>query len=258
MSLADEIYNKPTASSWNQPPKPGLVLAEVVNIKDPDKLGRVKCHELTEEKKDEDDWCYVMSPFAGKSHGIQFMPDVGDIVVLGYIGGDKHSPLVIGCIWNNKVKMPYPLKDGKNFDYTIKTPAKAEIHFSGEKGKEKIEVTTPAGTTIIMDDDKKLVNIKDKKGKNFIKMDLKGGAMSLEAEKKISIKSGNSSITLEKSGKITINGKNAITLDGAKVEAKAKNSFKASGTQAEVSAKGQLNLKSSGIANVKGKLLNLN
>lgn len=258
MSLADELYNRPTSRSQNQPTQPGLMLAKVVSIKDPDKLGRVQCQGLTEDAKNQMDWCYCMSPFAGKEHGIQFMPDVDDLVVIGYIGGDRYSPLVLGCIWNKTVTMPYPIADGKNFSFSIKTPAKAEIAFEGEAGKEKITIKTPAETVIVMDDEKQLVNIKDKNGKNSIKMDLKGGELEILADKKITLKTGSASLEMESSGKATLKAGTSVTLDASTVEGKGKSAFKASATQIDIKANGQLNLQSSGITNVKGSMLNLN
>ena len=258
MSLADELYGRPKANAWNQPAQPGLVLAEVTDLKDPENLGRIKCYVLTEEKANTLDWCYVMTPLAGKEHGIQFMPDVGDIVVLGFFGGDRQRPLVLGCLWNKKIPMPYPLKDGKNFSFSIKTPAGAEILMDGEKGKEKITVTTPAGTKLVLDDEKKAIDLTDKDGKNAIKMDLKGGAMEVLADKKITLKAGSASLELDGSGKATLKASTSTTLDAATVELKAKSQLKGQGAQTEIKATGQLTLQSSGITNVKGSLLNLN
>ena len=258
MSLADELYGNATPSAWNQPAQPGLILAEVTDLKDPDKLGRIKCRILTEDKKNELDWCYVMTPLAGKQNGIQFMPDVGDLVVLGFIGGDRQRPLVLGCLWNKKIPMPYPLKDGKNFSFTIKTPAGAEILLDGEKGKEKITIQTPAGTKVELDDDKKALNIMDKGGKNAVKMDLKGGQMQILADKKLTLKAGNASLELDGTGKATLKATTTATLDAATVELKAKGQLKGQGAQTEIKATGVLTLQSSGITNVKGSLLNLN
>lgn len=258
MSLADELYGRPKADAWSQPEQPGLVLAEVTDLKDPDNLGRIMCHILTEEKANTLDWCYVMSPLAGKQHGIQYMPDVGDLVVLGFISGDRQRPLVLGCLWNKQIPMPYPLKDGKNFSFSIKTPAGSEILMDGEKGKEKITIKTPAETTIVMDDEKKAINIMDKGGKNAIKMDLKGGAMEVLADKKITLKAGSASLELDGSGKATLKATTSTTLDAATVELKAKSQLKGQGAQTEIKATGQLTLQSSGITNVKGSLLNLN
>ena len=258
MSLADELYGRPSANAWNQPAQPGLVLAEVTDIKDPEKLGRIKCYILTEEKANTLDWCYVMAPLAGKQHGIQFMPDVGDIVVLGFVSGDRQRPLVLGCLWNKNVPMPYPINDGKNFSFTIKTPAGTEILMDGEEKKEKITIKTPAETKIVLDDENQAIQITDKGGKNAIKMDLKGGEMQVLADKKITLKAGSASLELDGSGKATLKATTSTTLDAATVELKAKSQLKGEGAQAEIKATGQLTLQSSGITNVKGSLLNLN
>lgn len=266
MSIADELYGRPKAGAWDQPAQPGLVLAEVTDLKDPKKLGRIKCRVLTEDKANLLDWCYVMMPLAGKQHGIQFLPDVGDLVVLAFVGGDRQRPVVMGCLWNNEIPMPYPLKDGKNFSFTIKTPSGSEILLDGEKGKEKITAKTPAESKIIMDDEKQSITITDKGGKNLIKMDLKGGEMQILADKKITLKAGSSSLELNGSGSVTLKSSNTLTLDAATIELKAKSQLKGQGTQVEMKANaqlklsgtGQASLESTGITNVKGTLLNLN
>ena len=258
MSLADELYGRPKADAWNQPAQHGLVLGEVTDLKDPDNLGRIKCRILTEEKANELDWCYFMSPLAGKEHGIQFVPDVGDLVVLGFVSGDRQRPIVLGCLWNKKIPIPYPLKDGKNFSFAIKTPSGSEILLGGEKGKEKITIHTPAGTKVELDDEKKALNVSDKDGKNAVKMDLKGGQMQILADKKLTLKAGSASLELDGTGKATLKATTSATLDAATVELKAKSQLKGQGAQAEIKATGQLTLQSSGITNVKGSLLNLN
>ena len=266
MSIADELYGRPKAGAWDQPAQPGLVLAEVTDLKDPEKLGRIKCRVLTQEAENVLDWCYVMMPLAGKEHGIQFLPDVGDLVVLAFVGGDRQRPVVMGCLWNNEIPMPYPLEDDKNLKFTLKTPSGSEMLMEGEAGKEKITVKTPAESQLVLDDENKAITLTDKDGKNLIKMDLSGGEMQILADKKITLKAGSTSLELDGSGKITLKTSNTITLDAATIELKAKSQLTGQGTQVEIKANGQLklsgtgqaSLESTGITNVKGSLLNLN
>ena len=63
---------------------PGVALAKVTNIQDPDKLDRVRCQLLTKNPEvKETNWAWVMSFMGGKGYGAAFFPDVGDVVVLG-------------------------------------------------------------------------------------------------------------------------------------------------------------------------------
>jgi len=259
MSLADEIYNAPSAKKqWDQPEQPGLVLAKVTNIKDPKNLGRIKCQALMDTEKQETDWCYMMAPLAGKEHGIQFMPDVGDMVVMGFLAGNVQTPVILGCLWNSNLPMPYPVQDGKNESFAIKTAAGTEINMLGEKGKEKLTILTPAGTQILLDDENKAIQISDKDAKNAVKIDLQGGEMQILADKKITLKTGSASLVMESSGKAELKADSGIKMSGANIEVKANSKFAAEGAQVEVKANAQLNLQSSGIAALKGSMLNLN
>jgi len=262
MSLAEELYKRPTANAWDQPSQPGLVLAEVVDIKDPQKLNRVKCHVLTDEKGNESDWCYVMAPLAGKEHGIEFMPDVGDMVVLGYIGGDRQRPLVLGCLWNSDIKMPYPVQDGKNINFAVKTPIGIEVLMTGEKKDEaKLTVKTPAETVLDIDDKEKTITISDKDKKNSLVMKLKDGEITIKADKKITLTAANggAELVLDGSGNtLKAASKKDASLEGANVNLKAQTKLAASGGQVELKGTTKVDI-SGATTNIKGTaMLNLN
>jgi len=262
MSLSEEIYKRPSANQWNQPAQPGLEIAEVVDLKDPDKLGRIKCQRLTDEKGNNSDWCYVMAPLAGKEHGIQFMPDVGDLVVLGYISGDRQRPLVLGCLWNNKQTIPYPIQDGKNFNFAIKTPIGIEVLMTGEKKDEaKLTIKTPAETVLDIDDKEKTITISDKDKKNYLTMKLKDGEVEIAADKKITLNAGKgkAQLVLDGNGQtVTASSKKDVKLDAQNITIAAKTKLEASGAQAKIKASGVMNIEGA-TTNVKGNAgLNLN
>jgi len=262
MSLSEELYKRPSANQWNQPAQPGLEIAEVVDLKDPEKLGRVKCQRLTDEKGNNSDWCYVMAPLAGKDHGIQFMPDVGDLVVLGYISGDRQRPLVLGCLWNNKQPMPHPIQDGKNFNFAVKTPIGIEVLMSGEKKEEaKLTVKTPAETVLDIDDKEKTITISDKDKKNYINIKLKNGEIVIAADKKITLDAGKgkATLTLDGSGQsVKASSKKEVALDAPNIKLAAKTKLEGSGGQTKLSATGVMEV-SGATTNIKGSAgVNLN
>ena len=181
MSIAEEFQaalNSAGYSLERQMERVGLTLAVVTNVSDPDKLNRVKCVPVENDQDEETDWCYVMAPMGGKECGQFFFPNVNDLVVLGYLNGDPHRPMVLGAYWNTKVKPPYVIQDGKVYDYTIKMPSGTELHLYDEPGKQKVTLTMPSGTTLIMDDEGKKVALQDKGGENALTMDLQGGMWS--------------------------------------------------------------------------------
>ena len=114
MSIAkqfEQTMNRSHRGLSHQMDRTGLALAKVTNITDPEKLNRVKCQLLDNETNEETDWCYVMSGMGGKARGLFFFPCVNDLVVVGFLGGDPHRPVVLGAYWNNEVKPPYSIQD---------------------------------------------------------------------------------------------------------------------------------------------------
>ncbi len=131
---------------FHQMDRPGLTLAVVTNINDDKKLNRVKCLPIENEQKEETDWCYVMAPLGGKGHGQFFFPNVNDLVVLGYLGGDPHRPIVLGAYWNSEVTPPYTIEKEQVYNFSIKTPNGTELLFYDEPDKQKVTLTLPSNT----------------------------------------------------------------------------------------------------------------
>jgi uncharacterized protein involved in type VI secretion and phage assembly len=226
-----------------------IEIAEVTDVKDPGKMNRVKCKILTRDKKGrESNWALVSSFMAGNKAGATFFPSKGDMVLLAYIGGDPNRPVVLGGIWTDKSERPYKYDaDGKNPIRSIKTAGGAEIIIDDTKDKEKISVTTKAGSMVLLDDGKKEISITDKGKKNSIKIALKNGEMTLAAEKKIVLKAG-SAAKLEldgTGGKLVAEGKNSTSIKSAKIEAKATGQLDISGSVTNVKSSGMLVLKGS-------------
>jgi uncharacterized protein involved in type VI secretion and phage assembly len=74
----------------------GIYLATVVDVNDPDRLGRVRieCDQF-EDSKDQPLWATIARPSAGGT-SVFFSPKVGDQVIIGYVVGDVNEPVVLG------------------------------------------------------------------------------------------------------------------------------------------------------------------
>lgn len=74
-----------------------------------DTLGRVKTTHFwqnTDDSETTTHWCRTLQPVAGKSWGMQFIPRVGDEVLVRHLYGDPSQPLVIGSL-HNAARLPY-------------------------------------------------------------------------------------------------------------------------------------------------------
>lgn len=261
MGIGNQMWDAmfpPDRTMEREMERPGLTLAVVTNVTDEEKLNRVKCLPIENENAEETDWCYVMTPMGGKECGQFFFPNVDDLVVLAYLGGDPHRPMVLGGFWNTEVKPPYPIQDGKVQNYSIKTPTGTELLLYDEKDKQKVTLTLPSGTVLSIDDEKKAIDLKDKGGDNALSMDLKGGNISLKAKSKISLEVGGNKVEIDSSGNITLKGSNKVSAQGTNVELKGSAKVAIQGAQAEVKADATLNLQASGPTTVKGAIVNIN
>jgi len=236
----------------------GLTLAVVTNINDEEKLNRVKCIPIENGQKEETDWCYVMAPLGGKQHGQFFFPNVDDLVVLGYLGGDPHRPFVLGAFWNTEVAPPYVIEEGKVHNFSIKTPGGTELLFYDEPDKQRFTVTLPSGSSLVINDEAKEISLSDKDKKNLLSMSLQGGEITLQADQKLTLSAGSTKIVLEASGNLTQSADSKISMSAATLEGKASASLSLKGAAAEVKADGTLTLQASGPTAVKGAIVQIN
>lgn len=82
----------------------GLVCGVVTNVKDPDKLGRVKVALPWLSPSFESDWARVAQVGAGPRSGALFLPEVGDEVLIGFEFGDPRRGYVLGGLINSNSK----------------------------------------------------------------------------------------------------------------------------------------------------------
>lgn len=262
MSIAEELQNVLSAAGGGldrQMERVGLTLAVVTNVNDEQKLNRVKCLPIeTNDNTEETDWCYVMAPLGGQQCGQFFFPNVNDLVVLAYLGGDPHRPMVLGAFWNTEVKPPYTIQDGKVHNYSIKTPTGTELLLYDEPQKQKVTLTLPSGTVLSIDDEAQAVALKDKNGDNALEMDLKGGNITLKAKTKLVLSAGQTTITLESGGNITQKASSKIAMEAANIEEKGNAKVAVQGATVEVKANATLDLQATGPTNVKGAMVNIN
>ena len=243
-----------------------------------------------EGKKDGKNSCPVrcMQGWAGEGFGIAAIPRIGMEVVVSFINGNPDRPLIIGCVYNGKNKMPPDIaKKPQILMLKTKTTPKGGkkgniMSFDDTKDKEKItfnatkdfELSSIAEKNIFMtkQDGKNtktqmeikegLLETKIKKGEKKTNIDegnfsisLKKGSMTLMMEngdEVTTIKKGNYIMKIEK-GEVTINVKKGLTIkseDFVKIEAKKDIDIK-SNANISLTAKKDISLKATGNINLK-------
>lgn len=138
---------------------PALFLATVVKVLDPSNRNRVQVRVYNADGIDGQDgpvWARVAVPFAGDKRGTFFIPDVGDEVVVAFLGGDPRFPIVLGSLWNGADAASETLGgSGSSVDrWTITGKAGTRIAIVEQPASSAtISFTTPGGLTGTLTDE---------------------------------------------------------------------------------------------------------
>ena len=129
---------------------------------DPDKYGRVKVwfrwDPAGQRGLDSSCWVRVAQFWAGKAWGAQFLPRVGDEVVVTFLNGNPDEPLVIGSVYNADNMPIYKLPDHKT-QSGIKTHSSTgggtqhfnELRFEDKKGEELVHIQAERNMTTVVE-----------------------------------------------------------------------------------------------------------
>jgi type VI secretion system secreted protein VgrG len=79
----------------------------------PDKYGRVRVRFSWDREGKSACWVRVGQPWAGKAWGQQWIPRVGDEVIVSFLEGDPDCPLIVGSVYNHDNMPPFTLPDNK-------------------------------------------------------------------------------------------------------------------------------------------------
>ena len=169
----------------------GVFPATVLDIKDPDGMGRVKVtlpwSPDTGASRYEV-WSRVATLMGGKNRGSWFIPDVSDEVLVSFEGGDPRRPYVVGGLWNGKDSPPESMDGaGHNYKKIIRSRNGVKVTLDDQDGQEKFIVETPGGQKITMQDGPGQVEIKDSNS-NSIKLESSG--ITINASAKVTINAG--------------------------------------------------------------------
>ncbi len=85
---------------------PGVVVAQVTDVRDPEEQGRVKVRYPWLSDSYVSDWARTIQPGAGSQRGAVVLPEVNDEVVVAFELGDLRRPYVVGGLWNGVDRPP--------------------------------------------------------------------------------------------------------------------------------------------------------
>lgn len=186
----------------------GLQIGIVTQIEeDPNNQFRVKVRIPMLSENGEGVWARLATLNASADMGSYFIPNINDEVIVGCLGNNPDTPVILGSLYSSSKAMPFPIAE--------------ENYIKGFVTKE--------GTKIIMDDEKKSIELSTKKGnKLIISDDLKGFVMEDENKNKITL--NDQGITIESCKDFNVKAKGNIKVEGVQIaqEASAKMDLKGS------------------------------
>lgn len=200
----------------------GVVVGIVSNNIDPLQGGRVKVMYpwIGGTIPIESDWARVVSPGAGLMRGVEFIPEVGDEVMLTFEHGDPSRPYVLGGVWSSTATPPAPTATAVIGGKVVKRIIRSSLGYAITLDD------TPGAANITIEDPTKV--------------------------NKIAITATPLGITIETAGQLAIKGVQGIDIQSpADVQIQCTNFKVTAAANAEIMATAQLNLQGTAATNVK-------
>ncbi|WP_445456157.1 phage baseplate assembly protein V [Flavobacterium sp. HNIBRBA15423] len=186
----------------------GLQIGIVTKIiEDPNNQFRIKVRIPQLSSSGEGVWARLGTLNASSDMGSYFIPSINDEVIVGCLNNNPDTPIILGSLYSSNKAMPYPI----------------------EENNYKKGFVTKEGTRILMDDEKKSIEVSTKKGnKLLISDDLKG--FVLEDENKNKITMNDQGITIESCKDLNMKAKGNIKVEGININAEGSGNMILKGT----------------------------
>lgn len=235
--LFAETYNlRPLPAAGLLPAVSGLQIGVVTVLEnDPDGEDRIKVRVPLINPAEEGIWARIATLDAGKDRGTFFRPEIGDEVVVGFLGDDPRHPVVLGMCHSSAKPAPETAKDDNHKKGYV---SREKMRFTFDDEKKIIVLETPGGNKMTLSEKDKGIVIADQNG-NKITLD-------------------DSGIKVESVKELTLKAAKDIKIEGMNTELKAQTAFKASGTgSAEVSS-ANTTIKGSATTIIQGGVVQIN
>lgn len=138
-------------------------------------------------------------PVAVGRLGLSLLPQVGDLVLIAFVGGDANAPVVVGSLYDDSHHPPV-------------AEAPEAVYLppdDSESGIRRLHLELPSGTTITVDDDNVLIE----SGGTQITV-ARAGDVTIKSPGKIALEC-DGDMALKASGNLDLEAAASITLKGA-------------------------------------------
>jgi len=158
-------------------------------------------------------------PIATSRIGLASVPNVGDLVVLGFVGGSIHAPLVLGRLYNDEDRPP--VNDAGEIVYKSPDPKKS--------GVRRVHLELPNGITVTITDDE-------------FKAEVGSSTVTIRTD---------GAVTIDSNAGVTIRAKGDMALSGSNVKIESQQAL-------ELKAGTTGTLKASATLDISGAMVNIN
>lgn len=169
----------------------GAYPALVRDVRDPDRLGRVKVSLPWSPDGGGaayEAWARVATLLGGSDRGTWFIPDPNDEVLVVFVGGDPRHPVVVGGMWNGRDAPPARMDDaGENRLKRLKTRNGLQLTMHDDDGREAVELETPGGQKLTLKDGPGTIELQDSSGN---RVTLESSGITVNAAGKVTVSAG--------------------------------------------------------------------
>ena len=179
----------------------GVYVGRVIDIQDPEGLGRVRVTipSLSELGHISETWARLATLFAGNDRGSWFIPDVKDEILVAFEAGDPQYPFVVGSLWNDRDRPPASVNPaGPNERKVFRTRDGLQISLVDHQGQAHVVIETSGGQKIVLRDGPGSIEVADSNG-NSVKLESSG--VTIESAAKVTIRAAQVQVS---AGMITI------------------------------------------------------
>jgi hypothetical protein len=143
-------------------------------------------------------------PLATPRKGLAAVPDVGDLMLVQFVGGDLNRPVIIGSLYNDEDRPP----ENKEKQLVLHLPIDADADSAlrlelNEASPMSLKLNIGAAVKLILQDDDPVVSL-DVGGNAKLTVD-RSGAVKLESNGELGIKAG-ANLKIEAGGELKLKG----------------------------------------------------
>lgn len=234
----------------------GFMLATVLSNSGEQSKGKLKLRLLCEgQTKNVLEDVKVVTPFGGADYGIYCLPEVGEQVLVGFLGGSFDRPFVFGSVYAAGDQILSDSYDAGNTKKRLVTKGGSTIEILDTKGEETISVRTP-NKKLSIELSQKTETAVIKAGENKVVLDNKKNTVQVKAAEKIELETGSTKLKMESNGAVQLKGEN-IQIKGSSVKISSSGLLNLKGQSLEASGS-MVNLKANGEMAIRGSITKIN